>query len=185
MFRALCILCVVGLCGCTTDRLSNTLKEKYEEVKTFYEEAKTFPEILERAKSLKKRYEAYASKYEYGYHPTEPNASASLLYCDLRIKDLEHLLFLVELRLNATTLEEQMQFQSGVNMQLKKLILSIDVDAGTKKYGKSFIYNPKLQAISNLFGFSIIGDRHGLKHARQVVFDTELQIYRTFGLIDW
>ena len=185
MSKILCILLVVSLCGCATHPLSNTFKEKYEEVKTFYEEAKTFPEILKRAKSLKKRYEAYASKYEYGYHPTEPYTSWALLYCDLRIKDLEHLLRLVELRLNATTLEEQMQFQSGVNMQLKKLILSIDVDAGTKKYGKLHIRNAKSKTITNLFGFSIIRDRHGLEHARQVVFDTEVAIYRTLGLIDW
>ena len=185
MFRVLCILCVVGLCGCTTDHLSNTFKEKYEEVQTFYEEAKTFPEILERAKSLKEQFEKYASKYEYGYHPTEPYTIDAFLLCDLRIKDLEHLLRLVELRMGATMLEEQMAFQSGVNMVLKKLILSINVDAGTKKYGDPWIKNPKLRAINTLFGYSTIDNRLSLEGARDVVFETEVAIYRTFGFIDW
>ena len=178
MFRVLCILCVVSLCGCTTDHLSNTFKEKYEAVKTF-------PEILERAKSLKEQFEKYASKYQYGYHPTEPYTIDAFLSCDLRIKDLEHLLRLVELRMGATTLEEQMAFQGGVNMVLKKLILSIDVDAGRKKYGEPFLKNPKLRAINTLFTYSIIRNRLGLEGARDVVFETEVAIYRTFGLIDW
>ena len=177
MFRFLCILYVVSLCGCTTDHLSNTLKEKYEEVKTF-------AEILERSKRVKEQFEKYASKYEYGYHPTQPFTIDAFLSCDLRIKDLKHLLRLVELRLDAKTLEEQMGFQRGVNMVLKKLILSIDVDAGTQKYGKPLRENPKLRAINTLFTYSIIRDRLGLEGAKDVVFETEVAIYRTFGLID-
>ena len=185
MFRFLCIFIVVGLCGCTTDHLSNTLKEKYEEVKTFYEEAKTFPEILERSKSVKKQFEKYASNYEHGYHPTEPYTIDAFLSCNLRIKDLKHLLRLVELRLDATTLEEQMAFQSGVNMVLKKLILSIDVDAGRKKYGPPLVRNPKLEAINKLFGYSTIRTHLSLKGAKDVVFETEVAICRTFDFINW
>lgn len=177
MIRVLCFLCVVSLCGCTTDPLSNTLKEKYEEVKTF-------AEFIERSERVKVEFEKYAAKYDHGYHPSEPYTIDAFLSCDLRIKDLNHLLRLVELRLDAKTLEEQMSFQRGVNMVLKKLILSIDVDAGTKKYGKPLRENPKLRAINRLFGYSIIRDRIGLDGAKDVVFETEVAIYRAFGLID-
>ncbi|MCG9133446.1 hypothetical protein J5I95_17380 [Candidatus Poribacteria bacterium] len=178
MCRVLCFFIVVGLCGCTTHPLSNTFKEKYEEVKTF-------AAILDRSKTVKEQFEKYASKYKYGYHPSEPDTIDAFLSCNLEIKDLEHLLRLVELRLNATTLEEQMQFQRGVNMVLKKLILSIDVDAGTQKYGKSVLKNPKLRAINTLFSYSIIRNRLGLEGARDIVFETEVEIYRTCDLINW
>ena len=178
MFRFLCFFIVVSLCGCTTGHLSNTLKEKYEEVKTF-------AGILERSKRVKLEFEKYASKYEYGYHPSQPYTIDAFLSCDLRIKDLKHLLRLVELRMGARTLEEQMAFQGGVNMVLKKLILSIDVDAGRKKYGPPLVRNPKLEAINTLFGYSTIRTHLSLKGAKDVVFETEVAIYRTFDFINW
>ena len=137
------------------------------------------------SKSLKERQAEYASKYEYGYLPPRPYVSYALMFCNLQVKDLERLLDLVEVRLNAKTLEEQIELQRGINWLLSDLILSIDLDAGTKKYGNPIVREPKRQAVKALFGFSMIQTHESLSVARQVVFDTEVQIHRELNLIDW
>ena len=129
-------------------------------------------------KSLKERQAEYASKYEYGYLPPRPYDSYALLFCNLQIKDLERLLDLVEVRLGFKTLEEQIELQRGINWLLSDLILSIDLDAGTEKYGNPIMREPKRQAVKALFGFSMIQTYESLSVARQVVFDTEVMIHK-------
>lgn len=137
------------------------------------------------SKSLKERQAEYASKYEYGYLPPRPYDSYALMFCNLQVKDLERLLDLVEVRLGAKTLEEQVELQRGVNWLLSDLMVSIDLDAGIEKHGDPFFPNPKRRAIKTLFGFSMIQTHERLSEARQVVFDTEVQIHRELNFIDW
>lgn len=137
------------------------------------------------SKSLKERQAEYAAKYEYGYLPPRPYVSHAFVYCNLQVKDLERLLDLVEVRLNAKTLEEQIELQRGVNWLLSDLILAIDFDAGTEKYGEPFFPEIKKKAVKALFGFSMIQTHEDLSVARQVVFDTEVLIHRALNLIDW
>ena len=137
------------------------------------------------SKSLQKRFDEHASKFECGYYPTQPYVSYAFLFCNLKVKDLERILDLVELRLNAKTLEKQIALQFGVNALLRNLILSIDLEAGTEKHGEPFFPEVKKKAVTALFSFSMINTHESLAAARDVVFDTEVQIHRELGLIDW
>jgi hypothetical protein len=110
---------------------------------------------------------------------------------NLSVKDLERLLDLIEARINAQTLKDSLAIEAKIDKQLSRLFNAICPIEGKLKYGsgRSFdgYYVPRInrRVRDILHEFSRIRTHEALSTARQVVFDTEVQIQRQLNLIDW
>ena len=117
-----------------------------------------------------------ASKYvAYPLYP-RPYDTYALMWADLQVKEVDHLLQLVEERLHARTLEAYINVQDRINRKLASLITSIDIDAGITKYGEPGFSNVERRAVRVLLEFSQIFTADHLSLARQVVKDTKYNI---------
>lgn len=138
---------------------------------------------------LAERYREYESQYEYGYIPPRPYESVALMDANLSVKDLEGLLDLIEERLNAPTLNDYLAIEAKIDEQLSRLFVSICPIEGAIKYGRSFdsLYFVRInrRVRDMLHEFSRIRTPEELAIARQVIFDTEVQIQRELNSIDW
>lgn len=104
-------------------------------------------------------------------HPRDPRPydTAALMWTNLQVKELDHLLDLVEERLHAQTLETYRDVQRRINRQLASLIASIDLEAGITQYGDPGFSDVELRAVRVLLGFSQIYTPNHLGPARHVV----------------
>ena len=117
-----------------------------------------------------------ASKYvAYPLYP-RPYDTSALMWADLQVKEVDHLLQLVEERLHARTLEAYINVQDRINRKLASLIASIDIDAGIAKYGEPGFSNVERRAVRVLLEFSQISTADHLGLARQVVKDAKYDI---------
>ena len=120
-------------------------------------------------------YGCAAKDVAYPLYP-RPYDTDALMWANLQVKEVDHLLQLVEERLHARTLEAYINVQDRINRKLASLIASIDIDAGITKYGEPGFSNVERRAVRVLLGFSQISTADHLGQARQVVKDTKYNI---------
>ena len=105
-----------------------------------------------------------------------PYDSNALMWTNLQVKELDHLLDLVEERLDVQTLERYIDVQQRINRKLASLIASIDIDAGITKYGEPGFSDVERRSVQVLLEFSQISMPDHLDQARQVIKDTKYNI---------
>ena len=109
-------------------------------------------------------------------HPPEPYVSAAFMFTDVPVEALEHLMELLEEKINARTLTDYLSTEAKIDRQLGLLLGAVSLDAGIKKYGDPGFSDPQERSIRALYGFSRIRTRQALLTAIQVVKDTKALI---------
>ena len=105
------------------------------------------------------------------YIPSHPYDAGALIHCDIPVKGLDDLLTLLEKRLQMHTLLDYLAVQEKIDKQIGRLIGSIDLASGTRKYGDSGFADPQFRAMQVLFGFSRIRTQDHLDTGVEIVED--------------
>ena len=140
MFRVLCILCVVGLCGCTLHQQSNTFKERYN----IYADPK--PDYSNPAISIPN---------------AEPRPAMAFKQCGFPIPLLEDFVDAITCRMDAKNLAEHHIAQNRLDTLFYQLRNLLKMSEGEKT-----LYTwPEGHAYRTLLSYYMIRDEFGLKHA--------------------
>ena len=140
MFRVLCILCVVGFCGCTIHQQSNTFKERYN----IYAEPK--PDFSNRVIAIPGASPYPAMAYEQ---------------CGLPISMLEDFIDAIVRRMDAKNLTEYDAAQDRLDTIFIQLRNMLKMEEGQKT-----LYTwPEGYAYRHLLGDYMIRDEAELKTA--------------------
>ena len=139
MFRALCILCVVSLCGCTIHQQSNTFKEKYN----IYADPK--PDYSNPAISIPN---------------AEPYPAMAFETCGLQISKLEDFVDALVQRMDAKNLTEYDAAQDRLDTLFMELRNTLEMDDQ-----KTLYTWPEGYAYRVLLSYYMIRDETGLKYA--------------------
>ena len=140
MFRVLCFFVVVSLCGCTTDHLSNTFKERYN----IYAEPK--PDFSNPAIAIP---------------DAQPRPAMAYEQCGLPISMLEDFIDAIVCRMDAKNLTEYRAAQERLDTIFYQLRNMLKMDEGQKT-----LYTwPEGYAYRHLLGDYMIRDETGLKYA--------------------
>ena len=139
MFRILCILCVVGLCGCAIHQQSNTFKEKYN----IYAEPK--PDF---------------SNMVIAIPGAEPYPAMAFETCGLQMSALEDFIDALVRRMDAKNLTEYHAVQDRLDTLLLEFRNTLDMDEQ-----KTLYTWPEGYAYRVLLSYYMIRDEARLKTA--------------------